>query len=134
MTIFVPMLGGEGWVKDPARQLVILYAHALVADGIQSTLFNGNVTSLPYITALYQNNPVELTNEIENSLTAYFDRFFVTTNVNVSYTQTNVNKYDLYISVEVTDVDGNVLSLADAAQIDNGILLSTIAKLNNGGN
>lgn len=126
----VPHLGGEGWVADPARQLNLLFAHALVADGNQSTIYKDTITSIPFIVAQYQDSPQNMATNLQEALTTYFSRFFATVDVEVNVNNVLNHQYTLYLSVIVTATDGNTYSLAFESLVDQGSLKAVLTALN----
>ena len=124
----IPSLG-LGWIVDPPHQLNTMFAHALVADNSQSTVYAGNITSIPYLIATYQTSQIEMATELEASLQTFFSRVFPITSVTVDYDEAVGNKYQLYVSINVT-ANGNNYSLSAAIAVDNGVLLTVVKELN----
>jgi len=127
-TIVIPSLG-NGWVTDPPLQLNTMFAHALVSDFSQSTLYAGKVTSIAYIVAQYQNNQVEMAAELETALQTYFISVFSIVDVHVTYSPVVDNVYELFISISVT-ANNQPFSLSASVSVDNGKLLLVVKELN----
>lgn len=127
--IVLPVLGGEGWVTDTANQISILMAQALVADYSQTTIYADSVTSIPYIVAQYQTDPLNMAIKLEDALMTYYKRYFTQVTVTVTYDDTPGITYPLYISIIVVD-NGTSYSLANVASIDKGILTAVLREVN----
>ena len=129
MNPVLPVLGGSSWVTDPALLLSTLFAHCLVADYSQSTIYNGTITSIPYFIATYQNDPLTMTVKLEEALTLYYSRYFNNVTITVTYNDTQEITYPLNISI-LAIVNGVSYSLANVASIKNGVLLDVLQEIN----
>lgn len=127
--IVLPVLGGEGWVTDTTNKISILMAQALVADYSQTTIYADTITSIPYIVAQYQTDPLNMAIKLEDTLTTYYKRYFTQVTVTVTYDDTPGITYPLYISIIVVN-DGISYSLANVASIDKGILTTVLREVN----
>lgn len=127
--IVLPVLGGEGWVTDTASKISILMAQALVADYSQTTIYADTVTSIPYIVAQYQTDPLNMAIKLQDALTVYYNRYFTQVTVTVTYDDTPGITYPLYISIVIVD-QGNSYSLANVASIDKGMLTTVLREVN----
>ncbi len=109
MTATLPMLSGEGWLKDPASMMNKLFIHCYMTDYSQSNIYNGYVTSLQYILAKHGDRVAELSNDIKQSLTDYYGRYFSQVTVDFSLSkQDDPDKsgkmiFDLHISGKYGD-------------------------------
>ena len=129
MTPILPALNGNGWVTDPTILLNTLFAQCLVADYSQSTIYDGTITSIPYLVATYQDNPLVMATKLEEALTLYYSRYFVQVTVLVTYSDVPDILYPLYISIDVI-VGGITYSLANVASIKNGMLNAVLQEIN----
>ena len=129
MDIVTPELGGQGWVRNPADQLPLLFAQAIVSDHSQSNIYAGTITSIPHIVAKHQKNPPVMASELEIALTEYMQRVFDTVQVSVSNIETEDSEYTLAIAITVTR-NGITHSLNNVASIANGVLANVIQEVN----
>jgi len=129
MASVIPNLGSDSWVSDPNKKLTLMFAHALLADNSQSTIYNGSITSIPYIIGVYQNNTIEMTNQLETALSTYFLRGFDTADVTISNTTPTDGKYQLNVSVNVT-WNQIPYSLNQAFTVAGGVLTNLFKAIN----
>ncbi len=130
MAVVVPELGSGSWVKDPLKQLELLFAHALTSNYSQSTIYPNKVTSIPYIIAKYQQYPESLISEMNKALTAYLLRYFSNVNVQCGLgDETEDNRYDLNISATVTR-DGVTHGLSQIITLKDGKIVNVIRATN----
>lgn len=126
----VPELGSGGWVTDPLKALDLIFAHALESDFSQSNVFHGRVTSIPFIIALHQTRPDNLSQELETALRNLFGRFFDSTNISVRYAEPDAyGKYVLTVGVSVTK-NGIDYSLSTVISIKDGKVVEVLKELN----
>ncbi len=123
MANILPTLSTTGWLKNPKQILSTMLVNALLANYSQSNIYRGNIVSLPYLAATYQNNPSIMVTETEAVLKQYYERMFSVVTVEASFQthSTDDSKYDLYINISVID-NGNSYSLATVASVDNGVI------------
>ena len=124
----IPSLG-DGWVEDPVRKINLMFANALVSDYSQTTIYAGKVTSIPYIVATYQTNQATMASELEAALQLYFKNVFSIVDVQVTYDAPIGNKYNLYISINITE-NQKLFSLAASTAVDKGVLSLVTLELN----
>ena len=129
MTVVVPVLGGSNWTTEPTQILKTMFAYTISSQHSQSDIYNGKITSIPYLIKQYETSSIQLANELERTLMKYFIKAFDNANVTVSYDQNDVTYYQLSISVDVT-ANSKSYSLAFEAQVDNGILKKTLQAIN----
>jgi hypothetical protein len=126
--VVIPLLGNEGWVVDPSRQLNVMFAHSLVSDANQSVNYKGSITSLMHLIITYQQNPIEMCDAIEAMYIRYFKKVFDTVDVNADYTTNPNSSYQINLSIVVTK-NGSSYSLAYTGSVDNGTLTNTLRGL-----
>jgi hypothetical protein len=129
MAATLPELGSGGWVTEPMKQLDLLLAHAMESDYSQSTIYFGNITSIPYLFQKFQHDPGRLCSELENMLSAYLSRYFDTVSVRCTTEDKEDNKYDLYISGTVKR-KGLSYELAKVVDLENN-RMRYVAEVNN---
>lgn len=127
--IVVPSLSGNGWLTDPKEQMGYMMAAVLTSDYSQSTIFAGRVVSLPWIVAQNQNNKYVVVEKLQSSLEEMFKRVFDTVTCVVSADNGTDVKYNLNIDLSVTK-NGKGYSLLSVANIENGVLKTTIDQVN----
>lgn len=116
----VPSLGSNGWVTNPGTMIETVFAFALTSDYSQSTIYQGEVTSIPYLINLYQQNREELSERLETALRTLYSRYnFENLYIDVTTTDNSLSgspqTYDLSIVIEVT-VDGRNYNLSRIAR------------------
>lgn len=130
MTTVLASLSGAGWIEDPALQLKTLFANAIVSDESQSTIYSGSITSIPYIVAKFKNNQIELANELEAALTAYYNRYFTDSSISVEYSNPDsAGIFNLYLAITVTR-NSKTYSLKAQATVDKGVLADVFELIN----
>lgn len=120
-----PVLGSEGWVEDPGRQLNVSFAHSLASDKIQSTVYGGNITSLMDTITKFHTDPERLMVEVQKQYTNFYNRIFDTAEVITRYEMLGTNEYTLIISIVVSRAGVNY-ALSYTGLLDNGSLRNTL--------
>lgn len=80
----VPSLGGTGWVTEIAERADKLTSYFFISDYSQSTLYEGNITSLPWLIQQFGQDETALVRETREALQVYFGRYFEQVQVDVS--------------------------------------------------
>lgn len=134
MTIatYVPTLSTDGWVSSPSLMGDYLLSHFFVSDYSQTELYNGQVASLPYLIALYQNNISGLLIGVQDTLSVYLSRYFnnVVVEANSVPNTTNSSSIGFSIFVGYTGTDGIQYTLTNIIETVN----SKISNIINQGN
>lgn len=102
MNIVLPTLSSEGWVTNTDSIITTLFAHAVLANRSQSTIFDKRVTSLPYLIAVHSTVPSKLCFEIKKALETLYGRYFTTVEVIVRSSVTDFSSestYEVYITI-----------------------------------
>ena len=119
--------------NDGDKKLGILFANALAADYSQSVTYFGKVTSIQYVIANNQNDPVKMASALEDALDTYYSRWnheFTDMNIDVTHTLTEgENEYVLDISITGLYKDKPV-SLLKSMLIEDSVLKKTIDTIN----
>jgi len=123
MATILPTLSTSGWLKTPKQIMSKMLVDCLLANYSQSSIFRGNITSIPYLAATYQKNPDLMVAETDIALKKYFERVFSVVTIEVTHElkNDNVSTYDLYVTVSIVE-KGQSHSLATVASVDNGVI------------
>lgn len=131
--ILLPSLSEDGWLTSSVSKADALFSHFILSDYSQTYIYYGNITSFPWILQKNQGNIKSLINDLQNSLTLYFGRYF--NNVQVESTEEpNLNSpskqiITIYISFE--DSDNKVYNLAKLLEISD-LKVKKIIDISNG--
>ena len=128
MVKIIPVLGPEGYVTDIKVKLQKLMAHLLLADASQSTIYLGNVISVPAIVKEFQSEPERLTRTLEDKLAQVFTRNFDRCNVRVTTTELEKDFLSLQISAVVYQ-DNKSYQLLSAFKVEDGALKDYIEEI-----
>lgn len=132
MKIAVPTLSEDGWVKSTEERADYLFSHFFVAEYSQTFLYTSQVASFPYIIQKNQGRPDEAAEELKNTLTIYFSRYFNSVESEVSYEEVPPKsgkvRINLYLSFK--DETGKEFKLARAADILNSKLVKVLDIVN----
>lgn len=134
MSVAVPTLSTEGWVKDVTGKADRLMSYFLVSDFSQTAFYPGTISSLPYLVQQYGSNAFEIEQRTRDTLYELFQRYFDGVEVQVS-TETpspeEPNKINLTISATVVS-EGKAYSLGRLINVNNN-LIQQIINLNDQG-
>lgn len=100
----VPTLSLDGFVNNKNIQVSKLFLYFLSSKFSQSNTYYGDIVSLDYILAKY-NNPVELKTQILDALNKLYKRHF--------------DRVDLDVKVEVSNADTKINIYIDGTLTDN---------------
>lgn len=130
--MLLPTISEDSWVSDPILMGDYIFAHFFVAEFNQTSIYNGEVSSLPYLVATNNNDITALCSQISAVLLRYFNRYFTNANVNASDSTlaSNPSSGSISIYLDYTDSNGVVHSLNKIATVVNS-KITAIAKLNN---
>lgn len=128
MVKIIPVLGPEGYATDIKVKLQKLMAHLLLADASQSTIYLGNVISVPAIVKEFQSEPEKLTRTLEDKLAQVFTRNFDRCNVRVTTTELEKDFLSLQISAVVYQ-DNKSYQLLSAFKVEDGTLKDYIEEI-----
>ena len=100
----IPSLGGNHWITDATMAITQLIAWSLAADRTQCS-FLPYATSLSSLIQEYQDDPNELSTQVESAYADYFNNW--TNNdesikVEVSIIETDSNLYEIGLFIEYT--------------------------------
>lgn len=97
-------LGDENTINDIDRKIDYLMCCFFFSKYSQSTLYRGNVSSLPKIIQMYGDDPVYLRKTTEDVLQSFLGRFFTSVSVEVVANQKD-SGIELQISAMVSDAE-----------------------------
>lgn len=130
----IPSLSSSGWVGSLIEKIDVAMAHFFTTDYNQSVVFAGNVTSFPYINAMYGNDEVQIVDQTRKQLEAFLLRYFDTATFTVTAKQMpseTDHRLVLTVSGTVTQ-DGKEYSVGKSVEVANNRLVQ-ILSLNNFG-
>lgn len=133
LATYVPSLSEDGWVNSPILMGDYLISHFFLSDYSQTELYNGSVSSLPYLITQYQGNITGLLTAVQSTLQQYLSRYFssVTIETNQVPNPTNSSQIGFSIYVSFIGADGNTYTLDNLIEtLDSKI--SNIVKITNG--
>jgi hypothetical protein len=110
MEIILPTLSGEGWASNPDTIMTQLFSYAVLSNKSQSTLFDKQVTSLPYLIAVHSTVPSELCSNIKKALETLYGRYFTTVEVIVRSSIQDFSgesQYEIYITITADGISLN---------------------------
>lgn len=133
MSIVVPSLSEDGWVDADGRQAEYLFSHVFLSDYSQTYIYDDQVTSLAWIIAMHDGDPLMISNTTQSRLETYFSRHFnnVVVETSIVTDPDDGNKYTLRIYLSFTGKDGVDYSLARLAFVENS-LIKKVTDLSNG--
>lgn len=91
MSIAVPTLSSNGWVRAPAEKADFLLSHFYESDKFQTYLYGEGITSIQWIIEQYGHDIIACCSELRRALELYLGRYFdsvtaqVTSNDNITY-------------------------------------------------
>lgn len=118
---FLPVISEDGWINNSLRVGEYLFSHFVLSDFSQSYVYQGGVSSLPYLIATYGNNHTELKSKIEFVLNIYFSKYFneVSVLVYIEKLKDLNDAYNLAVSIDFVDKEGVNLSLDKSIELVN---------------
>lgn len=130
----VPDLSVKGWITSPLEKADKMLAHFYAAEFSQSNLFPDDVHSFTYILQKNLNNQKGLEVDLVDSLTRYFNKYFLNASaiVNVTDDHDSGSKQTVTISMTFETPDGKRFDLSDVVNV-NGSLFNRYTHLNNTG-
>lgn len=132
--ILLPSLSPDGWVQSTAEQADYLISHFFEAEYSQTHIYEGYVSSFPWLIRQYQSDMTGLTSATMDTLSRYFGAYF--DNVQVDCAVNEIipasSQINLSIYVAFTDKNGKDFILSRALDILNSKIAKVIALNNNG--
>ena len=130
----VPDLSVKGWITTPLEKADKLLAHFYAAEYSQSNLFPNDVHSFTYILQKNLGNPRGLEQDLMESLTSYFNKYFRNTMTTVSVTDDNgsSSKQTVTITMLFETPDGSRYDLSEVVNVKDS-LFERYTHLNNTG-
>jgi hypothetical protein len=127
----LPILSGSGWCNDPGTILVHLFKHMVVADHSQSTIFHGNITSLPWVISVYEKDPDMLMVRLEEAIKRYISAYLTNVSVDVKYSQDTKVLYNYEIFLSINGYYNNVYcELVQTLNVNNGQIANILNLIN----
>lgn len=124
--IVVPAL--NAWLDSPPDQISYMMSCVLTSEYSQTTLYYGDIVSLPWIVAQNQDNKEVVVNLLQDGLIKMFGRVFDTVQCTVTPDTTEGVRYTIMIDLSVTK-NAKGYSLLASALIENGVLQNTLNEI-----
>ncbi len=133
MAVQVPSLSASGWVGNISEKLDKLISYFFLSDFSQSHLYQGQISSLPYLIKECADNRSLLRSEtkrvVMNFITPYFDTIQVDVTI-LAVDETNPDNINLRVDATVTQ-DATIYSVGKEIQVVNSKVVA-IFDANNG--
>lgn len=100
MSKTLPVLGSEGWLKDPEQTMVRLFTDMFITDYSQSNIFHGQVASLQYYLTTLNGDPIAITEAVERMITSYYGRYFDTVSCSFKHDDSLETELAFDLSIE----------------------------------
>lgn len=125
-----PSMSGLGWVKDPATALPLLMADYFTSLRSQTSLFRGNISSLPGDLQAGKASASVMANTIQASLRMLMGAYFDETDISVDTEPIEGSEFTkLKIYVTVTD-GGFTYGIERSAKIADGLFEELLQQIN----
>lgn len=139
MTIAVPTLSTNGWVRAAADKADYLLAHTYASDKKQTYLYGTNVCNLQWLIEQFGHDMVVVCQELRRAYQLYFSRYYdsadvqVTSDTDPAYNSVpnDSSNVTLRLVVNVTE-NGQNYSLAKLIEIADGKFKSIVNLVNQG--
>lgn len=132
----LPSLDDSSWLNANNNPLIVgnkLFAHLLASDFSQTYLYPGEVTSLAYIIDRNKDDLRGLIEDLQDSLTKYYNRYFDGVETEVTeVSNEDKNTVSLSIYIEYVGNDKVRYNLGQAIYLVDGVLRKVI-NINNYG-
>lgn len=139
MTVAVPTLSSNGWVRAPADKADYLLAHFYESDKRQTYLYGENVTNLQWLIEQYGHDIILVCQEVRRAVQLYLSRYYDTADVQVTsdtepgYTTVpnDTSFVRLRMVCTVTE-EGKEYSIAKLIEISDGKFKKVVNLVNQG--
>lgn len=102
--MLLPTLSSAGWIRDPSNKLSRLFDYYLTTNKSQSYLYRNSTISFQNTIKEFQHDPNLLSENLETTITAYFNRYFDSSSVAVRTSSIKSDgRYDIHIDITVTE-------------------------------
>lgn len=130
----IPSLSTAGWIASVGQKAEYVLGCFITSEFSQSTLFFGNITSLPHLIKEYGKDIDELTLKTKEQLTNIFSRYFdsnVTVNVKIDPIEDNESQLKIRFSAWVIE-DGVEYNVARTIEYLDGTFRRVAETYNTG--
>ena len=100
MSKTLPVLGSEGWLRDPEQIMTRLFTDMFLTDHSQSNIYMGQVMSLQYYLTTLGSDPHQLTMAVEEAMTRYYSHYFKGVQCEFKHSATNGSEMTFDVRVE----------------------------------
>lgn len=123
----VPTLSSNGWVTAEAPRLDYLMVYFFLTDKLQSTLYEANIASLPWILKEHPKDMDSASEEVRKTLFTYLSPYYDSVDVNVSWAETDPTvsstkvTMTIYATVTlngITKSAGKILEVVDGKMVE----------------
>ena len=131
MDAVIPTLSPDGWVQTASLKLDYLLSHFFLSEYSASYLHYGQITSLPWIIATYNQDATRMAKECESTLESYLSSYYDKVKVRVNVKESETGKAKMILQIAVKTKDGIGVTREDLAEIEGSRILK-IARINRG--
>lgn len=127
-------LGVDGWIEQSIQVADTMLSDFFLSEYSQTFAFPDKVASFPWIMQNYRDNIDRLMEETRVRLTQYLNTQFDDVEVQVAHrlVENSYNRHEMRIFLEMRDRNGEVISLAHLATMENLKVISINKILNDG--
>lgn len=127
--LYYPGLTVEGWTNRSVTLADLLLSDFFLCEKSQTFNFPEDVASFPYICRHYQGKVSEICYQTQNTLASYLGKFFERVDIEVTSKaeSESSSSYALYIYLQVTDSEGEIVSLNRMLTNENNTISSLMA-------
>ena len=125
MSIVLPTLSADNYLKSSLIMMDRLFAYFLASDYSESFIYKGTISSFSYIIEKYNDNIDDIVSNTKQTLELLYKRYFndVTVKVRSEEDLSHKGLYTLFISLETIDEKAVSRTLAKALQIKDSKVL-----------
>lgn len=131
--VLLPALSEDGWTNSSIKTADYLLSHFFEAEYSQTYLYNGEITSLPYIIQNNNGNVAATISALSDRLANYFKKYFTSVLVQgddvTNPSESSFAEINLYLTF--TDNEGKNYSLGKLIHLQ-GMTITKIINISNG--
>lgn len=132
MTLKLGTLSDKSWLGSSPELLIQVFSYFILSEYSQSTIYYGNITSMPKILETSGHDINAFITELKDNLGRLLSRYFTKISIEVKDETINAAdpKKNVSIYVDVTDDEGNVHNLCKVLQYENKVFKNIMDKIN----
>lgn len=128
----VPSLSPSGWITAPAEKADALFSHFYMSDGLQSSLFPGQVANIQSLVEQYGDNPSRFVQQLEATLRRYIFAFYPEgMDVQAEAIDLGTDRFDVRLTITVVQ-GGKQHNFANLINVVNSKIAGIIRSMNEG--